>query len=207
MANRIQSVIRGKAPTLLEADKANELIDAINAFLSLKVAPNGAGKLEVTGIGTGRPSAILHLEPPEDEEEDTAAELSVFPFSLAAAGSSQISVTPGTVNGITPTIGGTPIDAATPPTLPVSLGTTLVYLRATIGVDPLEEEFGHLLSAEIVASASPIESTFENPVLRLGRVVVSESGVTIQGEVFGSLQLMRFYADYLWSPTFAVPAG
>lgn len=57
MASPIAKVAKGKQPTLLSTDKANELIDIINALINLQVAPAGCGQLNIA-----KGSAILNLQ-------------------------------------------------------------------------------------------------------------------------------------------------
>jgi len=45
----IKKVEKGAGPTLLHTDKANELIDAANAFVGMKLSPANAGSLTVNG--------------------------------------------------------------------------------------------------------------------------------------------------------------
>ena len=69
----IQVLTKGQAPTLLDTEKANELITAINALLSMEVQPQGAGKLvsskgkvQLDLRGGGLVSAEnLEIRPPE----------------------------------------------------------------------------------------------------------------------------------------------
>ena len=41
----IKELVAGDVPSLNSAEKGNELIDAINAFMSMKITPEGYGKL------------------------------------------------------------------------------------------------------------------------------------------------------------------
>jgi hypothetical protein len=43
----IDKVLKGQGPTLLHTDKANELIDAANAFVGMRVSPANAGSLTI----------------------------------------------------------------------------------------------------------------------------------------------------------------
>ena len=47
----IEPVAAGASPTLLHATKANELIDAVNALMNMKVVPTSAGSFECSGKG------------------------------------------------------------------------------------------------------------------------------------------------------------
>jgi len=50
MALKLPRVTRGQAPTLLDAERANQLIDAVNALIESK----GTGGIKVTVEGSGR---------------------------------------------------------------------------------------------------------------------------------------------------------
>jgi hypothetical protein len=50
MALKLPRVTRGQAPTLLDAQRANQLIDAVNALIESK----GTGGIKVTVEGNGR---------------------------------------------------------------------------------------------------------------------------------------------------------
>ncbi len=41
----IERVLAGQSPTLLHADKANELIDAVNSLKAMTISPTTAGKV------------------------------------------------------------------------------------------------------------------------------------------------------------------
>jgi hypothetical protein len=50
MATKLQRFTRGQAPTLLDANRANELVDAVNSLIQSK----GVGGIKVTVEGSGR---------------------------------------------------------------------------------------------------------------------------------------------------------
>jgi hypothetical protein len=52
----IKKLTAGSSDTLLSASRANEIIDAVNALLGMRVTPLGTGKLLVSG-----PSCVLDL--------------------------------------------------------------------------------------------------------------------------------------------------
>ncbi len=58
MASPIKRLEKGRQPTLLDTDKANELIDLLNALVNVQISPAGAGRLNI-----GKDSAILDLSP------------------------------------------------------------------------------------------------------------------------------------------------
>lgn len=43
---KIDRVVRGEEPTLLHTDKANELIDTVNALQDIRISPSDAGSVE-----------------------------------------------------------------------------------------------------------------------------------------------------------------
>ncbi len=55
MATKLQKFTRGQAPTLLDAGRANELIDAINGLMQstgkggIKIVVEGSGRLVISG--------------------------------------------------------------------------------------------------------------------------------------------------------------
>ena len=53
---KIARVIKGQVPTLIQAEKANELIDLLNSLLNLKTNPTG-GHIKV-----GADSSVLDLQ-------------------------------------------------------------------------------------------------------------------------------------------------
>lgn len=186
---------------MLDTAKANELIAAVNAFLNLRVQPSEAGKLMVAGS-----TAILDLTP----QDPAAADLPAIPFNLVGVGgeAAKFGVVPGNVNDMMPTLGGIALDAIEPPRSAVSAGTHLVYLVCNVDIEPTSSTFGDLLSAEIQTSIAAIESTFENPALRLGSLFVELVDdvytVSVTSEVFGSLKLVRFFADYVFIPYYVI---
>lgn len=54
MATKLQRLVKGQAPTLLDADRANELIDAVNGLIQskgsngIKVIVEDSGRLDVS---------------------------------------------------------------------------------------------------------------------------------------------------------------
>lgn len=53
---KIKSLVAGDVPSLNSAEKGNELIDAINALLEIKISPEGYGKITL-----GDKNAIIDL--------------------------------------------------------------------------------------------------------------------------------------------------
>ena len=94
MIRKIKRVQKGQTPTLLEADKANELIDAINMLLSMQVKTKSTGAGEViygqnavtivvptfdpdtmprtklTYCSNGKETSKVFLNPPERQPDD-----------------------------------------------------------------------------------------------------------------------------------------
>ncbi len=58
MDPNLKLVQRGETPSLIDADKANELIRAINAFRNMTVSPQGLGKITL-----GEKNVQLDLTP------------------------------------------------------------------------------------------------------------------------------------------------
>jgi len=135
-----------------------------------------------------------------------------FPFNLYRIRSNQMGVHPGALNELFPTIGGQGIDDTdNPPELTAPLGRSYVYLIPSVDADPASSTFGQLLGAEIQISATAVTTptTFANPRLRLAWIDTTGGPgayqLAINNEVFGSLQLIQFYDQFIFMPYFAVP--
>lgn len=51
MIKKIANILRGARPTLLEADKANELINCVNALQNITITESNESRVEVTQGG------------------------------------------------------------------------------------------------------------------------------------------------------------
>tara|TARA_Y100000114_G_scaffold37024_1_gene32592 strand:+ start:5152 stop:5733 length:582 start_codon:yes stop_codon:yes gene_type:complete len=91
----ITRVTRGEAPSLIDAEKANEVIDAINGLLS----SNGANGIEVVTDQNG--ALQISLQP------EGAGLIKYEPFEVIKVSEDAIAVNPGTINNelVTP-VGG-----------------------------------------------------------------------------------------------------
>jgi len=115
----IERLVRNEAPSLIDTDKANELIDAINGIRN----SFGRNGIEVSIDQQG--SLNLSLR------RGTASGIKYFPFEITEISSSDAFVNLGTVNGIAPS------------NFQVSIGngTEFIYLDVSCsasGVDSLE---------------------------------------------------------------------
>jgi hypothetical protein len=91
----ISRVTRGEAPSLIDAEKANEVIDAINGLLS----SNGTNGIEVVTDQNG--ALQISLQP------EGAGLIKYEPFEVIKVSEDAIAVNPGTINNelVTP-VGG-----------------------------------------------------------------------------------------------------
>lgn len=100
----IERLTKGVAPSLLDTEKANEIIDAINAILNSK----GENGIEVKSTTAGGLTI---------SKNDGAGSLrSYSPFEITNIDSEFVSINPGTVNNelVTP-VGGVEYDAKSTP--------------------------------------------------------------------------------------------
>ncbi len=81
MDPKLKEVVAGETPTLLEADKANELIRAINAFRALTVSPQGLGKITL-----GEKNVVLDLTPLKTLFDQLSTVVSSFTTVAPAGG-------------------------------------------------------------------------------------------------------------------------
>ena len=86
----IERLVRNEAPSLLDTDKANELIDAINALMNSK----GAGGIVVKSDQNGS----LLIAPKGTE----GVSVKYHPFEVISVDSSDVVINPGLVNGVLP---------------------------------------------------------------------------------------------------------
>ena len=84
----IERLVRNEAPSLLDTDKANELIDAINALMNSK----GAGGIVVKSDQSGS----LLIAPKGAE----GVPVKYHPFEVISVSEETIVINPGLVNGI-----------------------------------------------------------------------------------------------------------
>lgn len=149
----------------------------------------GAVALEDTGYGDIRSTPEIYNH--------------AFRVRRTAQGN-KVTVTSGTVSGLTPTIGGSPIDDNPAPQLDLDgFGDHVaVYLYGTAVLTDTET-FGDLETIEILAErvSQVPPSTFENPVKRLATVRIVDGVIgTISQEVTTSFDLVRWYDYNVWLP-------
>lgn len=101
--------------------KHNKLCDLIGGMTGQK----GISAIVTTG------NIVISLAPDADPALITgAANQALGPLTIYVVGPLSVRVTPGTVNGVMPTLGGTPLNSATPPTLTIS-ATRYLWLKCT----------------------------------------------------------------------------
>lgn len=134
----------------------------------------------------------------------TISDLVNSAFRIRQTDTLEVSVGPGSVNGVVPTLGGTSLSAEPSPTVNVGgMGPSVaVYLLGEVETaDPAD--FGNLLSitVEVISSGNVPESTFANPARRIGTVNIASGRInTIVQEVNSSLMLLRWYDYNVWLP-------
>lgn len=191
-----QTILRmvvDQPPTPVEADYGNQIIDYLNSIIDMKavglswVCTRSQTELRINSL--------------------TIMAALLFPFGLSDAtdgNTLRIRVNPGMVNGIMPTAATLPLtnDAAV-----VMVATSgVVYLRAT-----MTEDF-ELESVAVESAAEMPAQDAMSPALQIGEVeiettlddegvVVSRRITALRSGISSDLQLIRFYADYVWVPT------
>lgn len=128
----------------------------------------GASGLRLGAFGSGMTAAGIPMPPVI--RRTPATPFRIQPVDGAAA----VTIFPGDVENIIPTIGGTSIAAATPPQLAVSTGS--VYLECTM------DAAGTLTAAEIKNTASLPANTSTLRYRQLGAVSVSGTVVTVTAQ-------------------------
>lgn len=77
----IKNVVKGNAPSLLDAEKANEVINRLNSLLAMEVSPQGFGKLTL-----GEKNAKLDLTPIRDLINQLSTTVSAFSQTTGGGG-------------------------------------------------------------------------------------------------------------------------
>lgn len=185
MAERIQKVTRGQAPSLVNADLGNAVIDTCNAFRNMEVY--GA----LFAFNGDRATLVI------DAAKAGGATVN-YPFAVRVAGQGEVAVRAGKVNGVMPEINAVPLTDS--PKLPVAQ-SGIIYLRAA-----MDDEF-NLVSVEVLAGVELPEPDCYHPAIAIADVERTDDPDTgaivlrLRQGVFSDLQLIRFYADYVWVPT------
>jgi len=81
MNANLKLLVKGDTPTLLDADKANEVIRAINAVRNLTVSPQGLGKVTL-----GEKNMQLDLTPLKTLYDQLAAVVSAISTTTSSGG-------------------------------------------------------------------------------------------------------------------------
>lgn len=107
----------------ISADDSNRLIRELH---SRTLLAGGAGQVQTRGGGTVVTKRAQGLQPAARRNFGTR-----FPFRVYQSSASKVKVVFGQVNSITPTIGGTALDAGTAPELTISVDG-VIYLDVTV---------------------------------------------------------------------------
>lgn len=200
---RIDRVVPGQVPSMVDSALANRVIDLVNAFGQMRTI---GCELSISGD-----QAVLQVS--DQEAQGVGAGAGALPFQVINASDdtgARVSVTPGYSQYLEPTIGAVSLFATPPPTLPLtSAGEWHIWLRATVDTDESSVNFARIVSASIVAhrpsspgnlidsSWTPLER-FQWPILRLAVVEV------VQGD--NTLEVVRirnsWASDVVWLQTF-----
>lgn len=140
--------------------------DMRNYVRSITVRPSAGMRVSHTANGTTLDPVL---------ERGQLAESVSAPFRIQPVpGAAAVTIFPGDVENIIPTIGGTSIAAATPPQLTVAAGS--VYMECTM------DAAGNLTAAEIKNAASLPANTSTLRYRQLGTVSVSGVVVTVTAQ-------------------------
>lgn len=152
----IDRLVRNEAPSLLDTEKANELIDAINALMNSK----GAGGIVVKSDQSG----ALLIAPKGAE----GVSVKYHPFEVISVNEDTIVINPGLVNGLLPS------------SVSVDNGSGTSYLCLEIQGDA-----AGITSVDLVREGSPpdgipweengVNTSFKYPI-----AIVEENSVTSQ---------------------------
>ena len=175
MAKLIQQVTKGDPDTLLVTDRANELIDALNALLNMQVQPAELGSFVVGDTG----NAILTLTAqtggtPTPTDTD-------YPFRLKLVSNGVVRVVYGTINDIVP-YGMYPGDN---PSFTISV-SGLGYIYLQFGYD---DNTGVISSVQILAGETIPASTAYVVTKQIGSY--ENSGQALANSVTTSLWFER----------------
>lgn len=155
----IERLTRGEAPSLLDTDKANELIDAINGLFNSK----GAGGITVRQNGDGS----LLIAPGKDDD----LLLKHNPFEVIEVTDTSVVINPGLVNGVIPS------------NVSVSNSTGTSYLCLDISVDDTGVTSVELKNESSAPDGIPFEengvsTSFKYPIAIVGETELISQLVT-----------------------------
>jgi hypothetical protein len=168
--SKILPLITAPAAFAAIARKVNELVAVVKPLKA------GAG---IKIVETPENTLIAANTAAIDERLNALEAEILFPAwkIIPVLGSAKVTIYPsdvtdGFTGGLVPTIGGTPINSASPPELSVSTGS--IYLKATI-----DEETGEITALIIENAASLPADSGASRYRRIGTVNVSGTVVTV----------------------------
>lgn len=148
------------------------------------ITPTGGGPITVSFTTAG---AVISLGRTRSPGSTDNLAVQPFPFEVvdaSSAGAAKVSVTFGQVNSITPKIGGTALDAATPPLLTVITG--VVYLNCTL------DTAGVVTAVVVANAATQPANTATHGYITLANVTVASNAITALSQAVSySLQCRR----------------
>lgn len=130
----IKKVVKGNAPSMLDTEKANEVITALNSLLGLEINPQGFGKLVLA-----EKNAKLDLTPIRDLINQLQTTVSAFsqanggggaPGGGGGGGGGTSTLVRTTINAIISGLAGATLDAECDPV------TRAITVTMTISLPP-----------------------------------------------------------------------
>jgi len=152
----IERLTKNEAPSLLDTDKANELIDAINGLFNSK----GAGGITVRQNGDGS----LLIAPGKGDD----LLLKYNPFEVISVDSSAVVINPGLVNGVLPS------------SVTVDNGSGTSYICLDIDADDTGITSVDLVRESSAPDGIPFEENGVNTNFKYPIAIVSETNVISQ---------------------------
>lgn len=166
--------LSGGSPAPTHAD-----FNALRKFAIENALTSGAPGIRRRAFGGG---SLVAPIPQRRNRGGAITPRTLLVYDASEPSDAKVSVTFGQINGVTPTIGGTAISAATPPTLAVVTGA--VYLHAVIDTD------GIITALTIENAATMPDDTDVDGYLTLALVTVASGVVSlIQPAAWNLLQM------------------
>ena len=152
----IERLVRNEAPSLLDTDKANELIDAINALMNSR----GAGGIVVKADQNGS----LLIAPTGAE----GVPVKYHPFEVISVNDESVVINPGLVNGVLPS------------SVTVANGIGTSYICLDIDADDTGITSVNLVSESSAPDGIPFEENGVNTRFKYPIAIVSETDIISQ---------------------------
>lgn len=182
MATELSKFTAGEPRTLIEAAEANKLVDSLNAWMRVKISPQGCGSFKISDE-----NVVLDLNPLLERLSKLKSELKQLieeggggitsiehPFQIYKIDDTHVKVRYGTLQDIVPT----GIDTSTV----VGSGVAIFYLN-------MEVDLGGAIVAVSVGNAAslPVDADYHG-YIALGAVTLAAGVQTISQAVTHSLR-------------------